>query len=71
MGGKATIFGIWLAGYALGFIGYFVAPVLGAWILAVLPQALALQTLLGALVSGLVSSLIVTLLVVAWGKFSE
>lgn len=71
MGRKSTIFGIWLAGYALGFVGYIVAPVLGTWLLTILPQIILIETVLGALISGLVSSVIVTLLVAAWAKFSD
>ncbi|MBI2183704.1 MAG: hypothetical protein HYU39_01965 [Thaumarchaeota archaeon] len=70
MGRKATIAGIWFIGYSLGFLGYLAAPMLGTWLLAILPS-LALESMVGALISGLVSSVIVTLLVMLWAKFSD
>ncbi|MBI4257942.1 MAG: hypothetical protein HY619_03210 [Thaumarchaeota archaeon] len=70
MGRKATIFGIWVIGYSLGFLGYLAAPMMGTWLLSILPS-LALESMVGALISGIVSSVIVTFLVMLWARFSE
>ena len=59
-----ALVGIWLAGYALGFVTYFLV---GALIKALLPFFLNIDgQIVGAALAGLGSSFIVLLLVIAW-----
>lgn len=62
-----ALIGIWLAGYALGFIAYLALPGFGGLIKALLPFLMGIDgQVIGAALAGLGSSFITLALVAAW-----
>ncbi|MEM1525405.1 MAG: hypothetical protein QW372_06935 [Nitrososphaerales archaeon] len=71
MGRKSIIFGIWLLGYAIGFIGYLILPWAGKWFSEIIPRLIENEILFGAFLTGIVGSMITTLSAVIWARFSK
>ncbi|MCS7116803.1 MAG: hypothetical protein RMJ31_00595 [Nitrososphaerota archaeon] len=71
MGRKSVIFGIWLLGFVLGFIGYLVLPWIGKWFIEVIPYLVKNEVLFGAFITGIAGSIITTISVAIWARFSE
>jgi len=72
MGRVKAILGIWLIGYALGFIAYLAFPVLADAIAALIPFLMSIDArLVGATITGLATSLITVAAVAAWAKLTK
>ena len=72
MGRLLAIFGIWLAGFSLGFIGYLVYPGLSQMAVTLWPFLVSLDgQILGAMVAGMASSLITVMAVTIWAYTSK
>jgi len=70
LGRKSVLFGFWLLGFTLGFIGYLVSPSIGRWLMEFLPQIFKNEALVGAFLSGIAGSIITTISVALWAKLS-
>ncbi len=67
-----AIFGIWLAGFSLGFIGYLMYPALSEMIVSVWPFLLNIDSqIAGALVAGSASSIITVVAISIWAYTSR
>ncbi len=72
MGRYLSIIGIWMAGFALGFIGYLAYPALSQMIITILPFLMRIDSqVLGALVAGMASSFVTVLVVSVWAYASK
>jgi hypothetical protein len=71
MGKITALIGIWLVGYALGFIAYLALPAIGAFIVAMLPFLAINGQIVGAALAGLGSSFIVLLLTLVWARVTK
>lgn len=71
MGRKSIIFGIWLLGYVIGFIGYLILPWAGKWFSEIIPRLIENEILFGAFLTGIAGSMITTLSAVIWARFSK
>jgi hypothetical protein len=72
MGRVKAILGIWLIGYALGFIAYLAFPALADALAALIPLLVSIDPrLVGATVTGLATSLITVAAVAAWAKLTK
>ena len=72
MGRVKAILGIWLIGYAVGFIAYLAYPALADALAALIPFLMNIDSrLVGATITGLATSLITVAAVAAWAKLSK
>jgi len=72
MGRVKAILGIWLIGYALGFIAYLAFPALADALAALVPFLMSIDPrLVGATITGLATSLITVAAVAAWAKLTK
>lgn len=72
MGRVKAILGIWLIGYALGFVAYLAFPVLADALAALIPFLMMIDSrLVGATITGLATSLITVAAVAAWAKLTK
>ncbi len=71
MGRKSIIFGFWLMGFIIGFLGYVVWPSFDGWLMDFLPQIFSNELVIGALLSGIVGSVIMMFSVTLWVKISK
>jgi len=72
MGRLLTMFGIWIAGFSLGFIGYLAYPGLSQMAVSVIPSLISLDSqMVGALVAGMASSFVTVLAVSLWAYTSR
>jgi hypothetical protein len=72
MGRVKAILGIWLIGYAVGFIAYLVFPVLAEALATLIPFLMSIDPrLVGATITGLATSLITVAAVAAWAKLTK
>ena len=66
------IFGIWMAGFSLVFMGYLAYPSLVPIITTILPFLLTLDNqIIGALIAGMASSLVTVIAVSLWAYSSK
>jgi len=67
-----AILGIWLVGYAVGFIAYLAYPALAEALASLIPFLMSIDSrLVGATITGLASSLITVGAVAAWAKLTK
>jgi hypothetical protein len=72
MGRVKAILGIWLIGYAVGFIAYLVFPALAEALATLIPFLMSIDPrLVGATITGLATSLITVAAVAAWAKLTK
>ena len=67
MGRTGAVFGVWIAGFLLGFIAYLVYPAMSKMIVALVPFLLGLDTqIVGAMMAGVASSIVTLIVVMLW-----
>lgn len=72
MGRFIAIFGIWFAGFTLGFIGYLAYPTLSQMAITIWPFLINLDNqILGAMVAGMATSFVTVLVVSIWAYASR
>lgn len=72
MGRAGAVFGVWVAGFLLGFIAYLAYPALSKMIVALVPFLLGLDTqIVGAMMAGIASSIVTLIVVMLWAYSSS
>mgnify|MGYP000747458996 CR=1 FL=1 len=72
MGRVKALLGIWLIGYAIGFIAYLAFPAIADALAALIPFLMRIDPrLVGATITGFATSLITVAGVAAWAKLTK
>jgi hypothetical protein len=66
---RLAIFGFWVLGFGIGFIGYLSLPGIAHWFALSMPNFLN-QAVVGALLAGVIGSAISTFAIVVWANRS-